>query len=121
MTRSPDADKMHKALKQIVVPYLRQQGCKGTFPHFRRLTETKIDLLSFQFRIQGGGFFIDLASSTLDGFVDGSGNLVPPNKLTAYYEGWRSQDSLRLWGSDPNRRLVTRRRIFGVGVARSAS
>ncbi len=85
MTRSPDADKMHKALKQIVVPYLRQQGFKGTFPHFRRLTETKIDLLSFQFRIQGGGFFIDLASSTLDGFVDGSGNLVPPNKLNAYY------------------------------------
>ncbi len=85
MTRSPDADKMHKALKQIVVPYLRQQGFKGTFPHFRRLTETKIDLLSFQFRIQGGGFFIDLASSTPNGFVDGSGNFVPPNKLNAYY------------------------------------
>jgi prophage antirepressor-like protein len=73
MTRSPYAEKMHKALKQIVVPYLREQGFKGTFPHFRRPTETKIDLLSFQFRMQGGGFFIDFASSTPDGIVDGSG------------------------------------------------
>lgn len=86
MTRRPDADKMHEALRQIVVPYLRQQGFRGAFPHFRRPGGTRIDLLSFQFGIQSsGGFYISLASSPLDGIVDSSGSRVPPSKVNAYH------------------------------------
>nr|WP_268888411.1 DUF4304 domain-containing protein [Heyndrickxia shackletonii] len=40
---------MISALKKIVVPELRERGFKGSFPHFRRIFENKIDLITFQF------------------------------------------------------------------------
>lgn len=86
MVRSPEIKKMRAALKDIVVPHLKQRGFKGTFPHFRRSSPDKVDLLSFQFSIQStGGFYICIASCSPDGIVDGSGTRVPTSKLNAPY------------------------------------
>ncbi|KZZ82628.1 hypothetical protein [Bacillus sp. SJS] len=38
---------MIKALKLIVIPLLREKGFKGSFSHFLRVLETRIDLISF--------------------------------------------------------------------------
>ena len=44
-----DREIMIKKLKEIVIPYIRDVGFKGSFPHFRRLAGKQIDLLTFQF------------------------------------------------------------------------
>lgn len=44
---------MDTALKQIVIPILREQGFKGSLPHFRRVNENKIALITFQFNRWG--------------------------------------------------------------------
>jgi hypothetical protein len=46
-------DKMIAALQKCVVPVLRTEGFRGTFPDFRRLTENAIHLLTFQFNKWG--------------------------------------------------------------------
>ena len=38
---------MEQALKEFFVPELRALGFKGSFPHFRRIAENSIDLLTF--------------------------------------------------------------------------
>ncbi|WP_090789070.1 DUF4304 domain-containing protein [Paenibacillus sp. GP183] len=75
---------MISSLKNIVIPSLRDRDFKGTFPHFRRITEKKIDLLTFQFDKYGGGFFMEVAVCSPEGFTHHWGEKVPPNKVTAY-------------------------------------
>ncbi|WP_248561551.1 DUF4304 domain-containing protein [Niallia sp. NCCP-28] len=36
-------DNMIAELKKIVIPELRKKGFKGSFSHFRRISEKKID------------------------------------------------------------------------------
>ena len=47
-------DQMIAALREIVVPVLRDMGFRGSFLHFRRFRDTRIDLLTFQFNRYGG-------------------------------------------------------------------
>jgi len=60
-------DEMVKAIKRIVAPRLREMGFKGSFPHFRRPTKAQIDLLTFQFDNQGGGFILEISRCPTDG------------------------------------------------------
>jgi hypothetical protein len=53
---------MIKKLNDIVVPVLRQSNFKGSFPHFRRVTAERTNLLTFQFDRSGGGFVIEIAA-----------------------------------------------------------
>lgn len=46
---SNEREMMDNALKKVVIPFLRQQGFKGSLPHFRRMNENNIDLITFQF------------------------------------------------------------------------
>jgi hypothetical protein len=66
---SSGRDEMIKALKSILVPLLREKGFKGSFPHFRRLLETRIDLISFFFDKYGGGFIVEIGASPVNGFT----------------------------------------------------
>ncbi|WP_010252792.1 DUF4304 domain-containing protein [Acetivibrio cellulolyticus] len=75
---------MIKYLKDEVVPVLRNKGFKGTFPHFRRPTETHIDLMTFQFDKWGGGFVIELAVCPLTGVTLYWGKQIAPSKVTAH-------------------------------------
>ena len=60
----PVRARMELAIKAIVVPKLRELGFKGTLPHFRRVTDSKADLLTFQFNLSGGSFVAELAVCT---------------------------------------------------------
>ncbi len=61
MAHHPARRAMENSLKAIVVPILRERGFKGSFPHFRRRGETRIDLISFQFLSSGGSFVAEVA------------------------------------------------------------
>ena len=66
---SVERDKMIQYLKEQVVPVLRSRRFKGSFPHFRRITSERINLMTFQFDKWGGGFVIELANSHPKGFT----------------------------------------------------
>jgi hypothetical protein len=81
---SKERNEMIKALKNIVVPQLRERGFKGSFPHFRRATETKINLLTFQFDQRGGGFVIEISQCPLDGVTTAWGQHISANQASAW-------------------------------------
>jgi hypothetical protein len=60
MSQSRDA--MIVELKRVAVPVLRSLGFKGSFPHFRRESAERIDLLTFQFSLGGGKFVVEVGS-----------------------------------------------------------
>jgi hypothetical protein len=75
---------MNAQLKTDVVPYLRSLGFRGSFPHFRRITDAGVDLLTFQFRLGGGSFVVEAAYKAPYKVTTEWGNHVPPEKLTAH-------------------------------------
>lgn len=79
-----EREKMISELKKIVVPELRDRGFKGSFPHFRRIVEDKIDLMTFQFDRYGGGFVIEVGVCPPEGFIHSWGEKVPPHKVTTH-------------------------------------
>jgi hypothetical protein len=81
---SAERDEMIKKLNEIVIPTLRQLNFKGSFPHFRRLTVERINLLTFQFDRSGGGFVIEVANCNRGDFKTSYGREIKENKLTAH-------------------------------------
>lgn len=77
-------ENMIAVLKKTVIPELRQRGFKGSFPHFRRIKEKKIDLMSFQFDRYGGGFTVEVGVCSPEGYTHYWGEKVPPNKVTVH-------------------------------------
>lgn len=75
---------MDAALKGQVVQSLRAMGFKGSLPHFRRAALGGLDVLTFQFDRYGGGFVIEVARCSQDGFVTAWGKEIPANKVTAW-------------------------------------
>lgn len=79
-------NKMIQALKNVVVPRLRELGFKGSFPHFRRRGPTLTDLLTFQFDRHGGGFVLELGQCETDfSIVWPTGERVPPDEITPFH------------------------------------
>lgn len=76
---------MNIAIKKNIVPVLREQGFKGSFPHFRRKNKNHIDLITFQFNTWGGSFVVELATSPLEGMIMSWGEEIPANKVTAHH------------------------------------
>ncbi len=81
---SQEHDRMVLALKEVVVIKLREKGFKGSFPHFRRPSTEKIDLLTFQFDKWGGGFVIEISKCSPNGITAHWGEFIPPNKVRAW-------------------------------------
>lgn len=75
---------MNAALQDLVVPALRRVGFKGTFPHFRRSVSGAVDLLTFQFDRNGGGFVIEIGRSDPNGYTTAWGKHIAPAKVTAW-------------------------------------
>ena len=75
---------MDAELKLTVIPVLRQKGFKGSFPHFRRLIQGKINLLTFQFDKNGGGFVVEIALCSESGFTTDWGEHIPASKVRAW-------------------------------------
>src|SRR5690349_15884630 len=81
---SETRDPMIQSLRKIVIPSLKAKGFKGTFPHFRRISDTRIDLLSFQFDRYGGGFVIEIGKCSPEGITTPWGEQIPPLKVKVY-------------------------------------
>ena len=82
--------------KNKVIPILRQNGFTGSFPHFRKIKENQIDLLSIQFDKWGGGFRICLSKCPAQNIKDILKKDVEPEKATAWHFGDRyTSDWLR--------------------------
>lgn len=90
---------MDEALKELVIPFLRAQGFKGSMPHYRRPQEDRINLLTFQHSRSQAKFIVEIANS-------------PPSGITAY---WGEEISAkRITAHDVSRRL----RLGSAGVGR---
>jgi hypothetical protein len=83
---------MDLALKATVVPVLRGSGFTGAYPHFRREYVTHVDLLTFQFDINGGGFLLEISRYGIGGITTQAGKHIPASKV-------------RVWDLQPNDRI----------------
>lgn len=94
---SSDKDNMIKNLNEIVIPVLRQLNFKGSFPHFRRQTTDRINLLTFQFDRHCGGFVIEIANCKSTDYKTALNRDIAPNKLTAhdFYKSKRIQANMK--------------------------
>ena len=81
---SAEREKMIATLKEHLLPVLKDRGFKGSFPHFRRPTDTAIHLLTFQFDKWGGGFAVEIASCPVEGVTMHWGEHIPPAKVSAH-------------------------------------
>jgi hypothetical protein len=72
---------MDVALKTSVVPVLRENGFTGSYPHFRRAHVTQVDLLTFQFDVNGGGFQIEIARCGVGGVTTQMGKHIPASRV----------------------------------------
>src|SRR5687767_3662130 len=93
-------DRMMTALKSRFVPALRDRGFVGSFPHFRRRSAERLDLLNVQFYSAGGSFTINLARTGPDGFVDGPWADLPVEKIEV---GHVFRDRTRIMPRDAGR------------------
>jgi hypothetical protein len=111
-------DEMIKNLNEIVVPALRQLDFKGSFPHFRRQTTDRINLLTFQFDRHGGGFVIEIANCKSTEYKTALDRPIPPNKLTAhdFYIRKRIQSNMKTPDSSTNDWFrYDKKKLFGLG------
>jgi Domain of unknown function (DUF4304) len=98
---SAERDLMIKSLKQIVIPSLRKQGFKGSFPHFYRQLDNQTDLLMFQFSVYGGVLYVEISKCSSEGYTEEtSGILIPPNKIKVYQIGGGSPYNRTRIGKD---------------------
>jgi len=77
-------DEMISVLSETVIPELRKIKFTGSFPHFRRIQEDKICLLSFQFNFRSS-FLVELAVCGVDGITAIPDHKIPPNKVTPFH------------------------------------
>ncbi len=84
---SEQRDKMIATLKTVAIPSLRAKGFSGSFPHFRRIRDAQIDLLTFQVSAFGPQFCVNLHTCPPSGYTDYSGKHTQPNKVTVGHVG----------------------------------
>jgi hypothetical protein len=92
-------DDMNRALKEVAVPALRALGFKGSLPHLHRQRADGYDLLSFQFRSDGGSFVVEVGRVGLAGILF-AGRTIPANKLNTTYLEHRHRLGAPLSGGD---------------------
>jgi len=71
-------------LKKLVIPALRENGFRGSYPHFRRIKEKQIDLLTFQFNKYGGSFVVEVSNCPAEGITTYWGEHIEPKKVKAH-------------------------------------
>jgi uncharacterized protein DUF4304 len=79
-----DRQAMISELKRVVQPHLRSIGFSGSFPHFRKIGQATIELVTFQFDRNGGGFVIEIARGPADGITTARGTHIPPGRTKAW-------------------------------------
>lgn len=75
---------MDAALKRHVVPLLRKLGFKGSYPHFRRILNERVDTVGFQFSQWGPQFYVEIGVADPNGYTLLDGTHFPPSTLKYY-------------------------------------
>ncbi len=93
------AQKMKSALNKLVIPKLLEQGFEGEYPHYKKIYDDRIELLSFQTNKWGNSFTVEvstvfLPSSNRDSNVIGS-EIPPIEELNV----WNTNNRYRLDGT----------------------
>lgn len=91
---------MDSAIKEIAVPFLREKGFKGSLPHFRRIKEDRINLLTFQHSLYDEKFVIELSNCQTGGIITSWGKKIEPNKCTAHDMGYRRRLGSEKYNTD---------------------
>ena len=84
-------DKMIAALKEMVVPTLRDLGFRGSFPHFRRQRDEQLDLLAFQFSQWGGSFVVEISYCSPAGCTLHTGEVMSPDRARVHHQHPRNR------------------------------
>ncbi|XHR97974.1 DUF4304 domain-containing protein [Mucilaginibacter sp. UC70_90] len=84
MTGSEKGVLMDSAIKEITIPFLREQSFKGSFPHFRRFKDDRINLLTFQFSLNSSRFVVEISNCSPKGIVTPWGKQISPSKCNAH-------------------------------------
>ncbi len=91
MAQSAEWKSMCLELKKSVIPGLRKIGFAGSFPHFRRTRECKIELISFLSHSNEGGAF-EVGASVI--FPDAAGT----EESNLFYPGAEINPKKLNWG-----------------------
>lgn len=83
MTRKEQRNLIDKALKEFVNPFLRSKGFTGSFPHFRRFQNDRINLLSIYHSPHGSEFYVDIANCHPKGIITPVETVISPDKCNA--------------------------------------
>jgi hypothetical protein len=89
MTGKERRDKMDLAIKGITIPFLRQQGFKGSYLHFRSEQNDVLNLLTFQFSLYGSQFDVEISNCPTEGFTNSYGKFIKPSGCSVHYLGNR--------------------------------
>ncbi|WP_350163607.1 DUF4304 domain-containing protein [Priestia megaterium] len=63
---------------------MRDRGFKGSFPHFYRELENRVDLLMFQFSAWRGVLYVEVSKCSPEVHIDVSETFYTPNKVKVY-------------------------------------
>ena len=88
----------HRILKRDLVPVLDAEGFKGEFPHFQRLENGTIHLLSIEFDKWGGGFFLEFACHPPGDFETTWGEVVSEKDIIVAHTSIESRARLQQKG-----------------------
>ena len=77
MTQREKRESMEKAIKEYVIPFLREQGFKGSFPNFRRERNINLNLITFQFsRGEESKFVVEIGNCSSVGIETSWGDVL---------------------------------------------
>ena len=85
---------MKSYLKKMVIAPLLQDGFTGSYPHFRRMREAYIELVSIQTNKYGGAFTIEVSAVFPDSPDKNYADGLPVDQLTV----WDTNERYRLKG-----------------------
>jgi len=99
------------AIKQITIPFLRELGFKGSYPHFRREKDGKLNLLAFQFSLYSPSFVVEISNCDPSGITLLDGKHFEPQKCRVHYTGNRmrigSTDDPKSYSYDFGQELIS--------------
>lgn len=78
---------MDQALKTIAVPYLREKGYSGSYPHFRKRIDCVVGAVGFQFSQWGPDFYFEAGISRLKE-EGGKETIKSEIRKIKYYNSW---------------------------------
>ena len=82
---------MDKAIKEIIIPFLRKENFKGSYPHFRREKNGQLNLLTFQFSLYSPQFVVEISNCPVNGMTTSYGKELKPAQCRSHYMNWENR------------------------------